>query len=99
MFSTTNIGHIGRCLTNKSKQYGLEYQVIRTEKLLTGWEVFRWPEFLAFAKRLGIDLEAATTKLVITLPVDGVAKIQQTVQADDIDQPNSVTPFDEQFNQ
>ena len=33
-------------------------------------DVFKWPEFQAFAKRLGISIEAETTHLIITLKVD-----------------------------
>ena len=35
-----------------------------------GWDVYRWPEFIALAERLGIDLGTPTTILTIRIPLD-----------------------------
>ncbi len=42
----------------------------------TGYEVYRWPEFVALAKRLGIPLGLPTTSLTITLMVDQEAPVE-----------------------
>lgn len=52
-------------------------------------EVVRWPEFLAFAKRLGIALELPFRDIIIDLKWDDVVVITQTYLADDIDQQNA----------
>lgn len=50
----------------------------------TGYDVWRWAEFQAFADRLGLDTEILpTTDLIIHLPLDDAIKIQQTYLADD----------------
>jgi sugar diacid utilization regulator len=36
-------------------------------KKYIGNEVWTWPEFVAFAKRLGVDLNKPTKRLVITI--------------------------------
>jgi len=40
---------------------------------VTGWEVFRWPEFQAFARRLGMDLSGPCRDVKINMPMDGEA--------------------------
>jgi hypothetical protein len=41
-------------------------------------EVYRWPEFQAFAARLGIPFDLRTTRLVIELPGEGcLVKVTQ----------------------
>lgn len=43
----------------------------------TGWEVWQWPEFTAFAKRLGVELDLPTRSLTIHIPYDGITEITQ----------------------
>jgi len=43
----------------------------------SGADVLKWPEFLAFAKRLCIDLKPSTTGLAILIPADGLVQIAQ----------------------
>lgn len=42
---------------------------------VTGREVYHWPEFQAFANRLGIPLELFTVDLFIELPCDDYVKV------------------------
>ena len=58
------------------------HEVIMTQKPkyekhppVDSWTVWRWPEFQNFIKRLGFDMEAPTTGLVITIPLDGIVSI------------------------
>jgi hypothetical protein len=44
-------------------------------KMVTGFDVYHWPEFKAFAERLGIEYELLTTNVTITIPVEGVVVI------------------------
>ncbi len=60
----------------------------------TGYGVHRWPEFLAFAKRLGIDLELPTTVITIRIPHDEIVTIIHEYLADDIDQQDTVSTFE-----
>lgn len=39
-------------------------------------DVMRWPEFRALAERLGIPLDARTTRLVLRLVVGDVVEIE-----------------------
>lgn len=45
----------------------------------SGYNVWRWPEFIAFAERLGVVLsdDVQTTNLIIDIPHDGLTKITQ----------------------
>ena len=43
----------------------------------SGSDVWEWPEFQAFAKRLMIDIEGPTITLTITIPVDDPVVITQ----------------------
>ncbi len=45
-----------------------------------GEEVYHWPEFVAFAKRLGIEWELPTTTLTITLPLGDLVRIAHDYQ-------------------
>ena len=51
----------------------------------SGIEVFQWPEFIAFANRMGIDIrkETHTREVVICIPYDGVCMIEQTYLGQD----------------
>lgn len=61
-----------------------------------GYDVVRWPEFIAFAKRLGINLALPFRGLSISIPFEGeCVEITQTYIADDINQPEAKTPFDD----
>jgi hypothetical protein len=42
---------------------------------ISGLEVYHWPEFQAFANRLGIPLEAFTVDLFIEIPCDDLVKV------------------------
>jgi hypothetical protein len=62
-----------------------------------GYDVVRWPEFIAFAKRLGINLALPFRDLMINIPFEGrCVEITQTYVADDINQPDAKMPFDDQ---
>ena len=43
----------------------------------TGPEVWFWPEFIAFANRLGIDRTKQTKRLVITMDTEDAVAIDQ----------------------
>jgi len=50
-----------------------------------GWSVWRWPEFQAFARRLGIDVGTLPTRgLIINLPLDNVVFVEQEYLCDDM---------------
>ncbi len=49
-----------------------------------GSEVWRWPEFKAFAQRLGVYTEAPTTDLFIFIPCQGIVKIVQEYLGDEM---------------
>jgi len=40
-----------------------------------GREVYHWPEFRAFAERLGLEYELPTTEITITIPLEGLVTI------------------------
>ncbi len=48
-----------------------------TQKYADGYDVWRWPEFQAFTKRLMIDEGAPITSLTICVPCDGNVTITQ----------------------
>jgi hypothetical protein len=48
-------------------------------KQLTGFEVWQWPEFRAFAERLGINADLATRELTIRMTEDAVTVQQEFV--------------------
>lgn len=48
----------------------------------TGSEIWRWPEFQAFAKRLGVEPSLPTTRLIIDIGLSEAVKITQTYMAD-----------------
>ena len=48
---------------------------LKDQKYVSGPEVYNWPEFIAFAKRLGIPWELPTVDITITLPLDGLVRI------------------------
>lgn len=48
-------------------------------------EVYHWPEFIAFAKRLGIPLEIATMDLHIIMPLRECVIIQHEYRGEDMD--------------
>ena len=48
-------------------------------KEVFSYDVWQWPEFQAFAKRLGVNLEAKTTDLTIWLDFDGLARFTQEI--------------------
>jgi len=47
------------------------------------WDVFRWPEFQAFAERLGIDLTQPIKDIIIRLPFDELAQYDLTLRGSD----------------
>lgn len=49
-----------------------EKSAFESTGILSGYEVYHWPEFIALAKRLGIPIELMTVDLSITLTVDKV---------------------------
>jgi hypothetical protein len=64
----------------------------RGKVLASSWEVYCWPEFKAFAERLGIAYDAPTVRLVVVLgePNEPV-KIEHSYAGSDA-QP--LAPFD-----
>ena len=64
-----------------------KFKTYRTENDVsnrpTGRDVWRWPEFQAFAKRLGIDTSKPNTSLSITLEMDECVKIHETYLSSD----------------
>lgn len=40
-------------------------------------EVWQWPEFKAFAKRLGIALDLSTKTITIRFPLNGAVEVEQ----------------------
>lgn len=46
----------------------------------SGYDVYRWPEFRAFCKRLGIPWELPTYDIVITIPHEGMVRIDHSYQ-------------------
>lgn len=54
-------------------------------KFADSFEVFRWPEFLAFAKRLGIPLELPITDLGIVLRMDESVKVDLGFRSMDLE--------------
>ena len=63
----------------------------------TGYDVVKWPEFLAFCKRLGVDIDLPFTSLNISMTVDGPVKITQTYLGDNISQKDAVYFTEEPF--
>jgi hypothetical protein len=53
------------------------------QKLVLAKDVYQWPEFKAFAERLGIVWEASTVSITITLPTDGLIEVSHQFQATD----------------
>jgi uncharacterized protein (DUF302 family) len=51
--------------------------------MIQGYELYHWPEFQAFAKRLGIPLELGTIDIAIFIPCDGRVKVIHEYQADE----------------
>lgn len=50
-------------------------------KPITGYEMYRWPEFKALCARLGIAWDLPTGDMVITIPQDGMVMVQHEYQA------------------
>lgn len=50
----------------------------------TGWDVWRWPEFQAFARRLGIPLDRPTVDLNIYLPLEEAVTITEEYRGDQL---------------
>lgn len=62
------------------------FQPVREERDVEGnqgADVYHWPEFKAFAKRLGIAHELPTLNITITIPVDGVVVVAHDYQGED----------------
>lgn len=61
----------------------------RTRRLaIEGSDVYNWPEFKAFAERLGIDWALPTTKLTITLGVGELVLVAQDYHGSERHLPN-----------
>ena len=56
-------------------------------ELFSGYEVWQWPEFQAFADRLGIDRSLPTRDLNIYLPLEGAVTITQEYLGDKLFEP------------
>lgn len=72
----------------------IQSRVFNSNRLDGGYDVWRWPEFIEFAKRLGIDLNLPTRGIVIRMYEGEAVSITQEYLADDIDQRDATTPFD-----
>lgn len=60
---------------------------------VTGFQVFRWPEFQALAKRLGIDLDRRIVSISINLNKDEVVTatiVEQCAEQIDLPVPTAV---------
>jgi len=62
-------------LVQVAYDYGSDGHLIKPKMYEAAIDVYHWPEFIAFANRLGIPHEALTTKLTITLDEDGMATV------------------------
>lgn len=67
---------------------------------VTGYEVYRWPEFIAFAQRLGFKWDLRTIECTITMKRDELVRIDH-VYAGNNDTPppavNTTTMQNQQF--
>jgi hypothetical protein len=57
---------------------------IREHPFADGHVVYGWPEFQAFAKRLGLMWDLSTRQITITLPAEGSVTISQDYAAHDV---------------
>lgn len=55
-------------------------------------DVYQWPEFLAFARRLGFMWDLSTRDVVIRMPLDGLVEIEHNYVG--TDGPPAGTPID-----
>ena len=61
------------------------------EKPVTSWEVFQWPEFKAFALRLGVDLTQRIESMLVDMTnLDGLAKV--TIRHQAVDMTKDIPP-------
>lgn len=56
---------------------------MKSHKLIEGRDVYHWPEFKAFADRLGIPLELGTIDMLIFVPCEGRVRVIHEYQADE----------------
>lgn len=49
----------------------------------SGEDVWQWPEFIALANRMGIELRHKTVSATITIPAGGIVTFTQTFYAND----------------
>lgn len=50
-------------------------------RIVSGYEVWSWPEFQRFIERLGVARGLPTVDLVIEMPLEGAVEIHQRYQA------------------
>ena len=92
---TTNF-HNETYRTYRSAAFGKDQQIPQ-HKLALGHEAWHWPEFIAFAERLGVDLGRLTPALdlSIKIPVHGFVVITQDYFGRDFDNDGRTVPDDE----
>lgn len=76
------------------EHFGEEYRALREavtcpEGAYDGYAVYGWPEFRAFAKRLGIPYGARTVRLTITLAEGEAPTVVHEYQAADMEEPQA----------
>lgn len=52
-------------------------------EMVEGLTLWRWPEFIALAKRLGIPLDNLTTDVTICIPSRGMVTVEHTYFPED----------------
>jgi len=92
---TTNF-HNETYRTYRSAAFGKDTDT-HNFQLVEGNSVWRWPEFIAFAERLGVDLGRLTPALDLHLeiPVDGIVIITQSYYGRDMEDDGRIVPDDE----
>jgi len=75
-------------IEEKAKEAGLKSP---EHPAALGLDVFWWPEFIALAKRLHLDLEKPTTAVTIRVDVNDVVRITQEYNGQDGNKPRNQT--------
>lgn len=73
-------------LTIESYQFGPEAKATKLEPV-TGYDLWRWPEWQALMTRLAVDMGAPTTRLTVSVGVDDLVKIVHEFNGLDLNTP------------
>lgn len=68
-------------LIEERQEKGIPLRGDHETRSVTGYEVYNWPEFEAFARRLGFKYDLATRDVTIRLTVDEFVVIEHNYQA------------------